>query len=441
MTRTKVLILGAAGRDFHDFNVVFRDDDRHEVVGFTANQIPGIAKRRYPPELAGPLYPEGIPIFPEQELERLVHRLAVDEVVLSYSDLSHETVMHLASRALSTGAGFRLLPPKKTLLQATKPVIAICAVRTGCGKSPATRYVARALAARGVKVAILRHPMPYGDLKAQRVQRFASVADLDAAGVTVEEREDYEPHIERGDVVFAGVDYEAILAEAQRECDVLLWDGGNNDLPFLRPDLWITVVDPHRPGHELSYHPGEANLRSCDVVLVNKVDSAAPSDVERLLANVAAVRPSATVVQARSEVTADDPSVITAKRVLLIEDGPTLTHGQMAFGAGRIAAGRLGAAMIVDPRSAAVGSIAQTYEKYPHIGAALPAMGYSEEQVRDLEATIARVDCDSVVIATPTDLRHILKIDKPSTRVRYELGDHGSPTLGDVVRALLERSS
>lgn len=433
MEPTRVLILGAAGRDFHDFNTVFRDDPRFEVVGFTATQIPGIEGRTYPAALAGPSYPEGIPIFREQDLERLVRDRDVEEVVLSYSDLAHATVMHLASRALAAGAGFRFLPPRRTMLRSSRPVVAVTAVRTGCGKSQVARYVARVARDAGRRVAVIRHPMPYGDLLAQRVQRFASIADMDAAHVTIEEREDYEPHVEAGSVVFAGVDYAAILAAAEAEADLIVWDGGNNDLPFLRPGLWITVLDPHRAGHETGYHPGEANFRGADVLLVNKADSADAGAIEALRASAAAHNPGARLVIARSDITVDAPELVTGKRVLVIEDGPTLTHGEMSFGAGTIAARRLGAAEIVDARPFAVGHIAEVLRKYPHVRAALPAVGYSEQETRDLEETVRRVPCDSVLVATPTDLSHVVRIDKPWTRARYELADMGAPALSDIV--------
>lgn len=438
MGRTKVLILGAAGRDFHDFNTTFRDDPRFEVVGITATQIPGIESRTYPAALAGPLYPDGVQIFPEAGMERLVRELGVDEVVLSYSDLSHATVMHLASRALAAGAGFRMLSPRRTMLRSARPVIALAAVRTGCGKSQAARYVARVARAAGRRVAVIRHPMPYGDLLAQRVQRFASIADLDAANVTIEEREDYEPHVAAGSVVFAGVDYAAVLAAAEAEADLVVWDGGNNDLPFVRPGLWITVLDPHRAGHETAYHPGEASFRAADVLLVNKADSADAGALEALRAAAAAHNPGARIVIARSEITVDAPELVRQKRVLVIEDGPTLTHGEMSFGAGTIAARRLGAAEIVDARPFAVGRIAEVLRRYPHIRAALPAVGYSEQETRDLEETVRRVPCDSVLVATPTDLSRVVKIDRPWTRARYELADMDPPHLSDLVRAWLE---
>jgi predicted GTPase len=437
--RARVLVLGAAGRDFHDFNTVFRDDAGCEVVGFTATQIPGIERRRYPPDLAGPLYPQGIPIHPEAELERLVRELAVDRVVLSYSDLSHAAVMHLASRALAAGAGFELLSPRRTMIRSERPVIALTAVRTGCGKSQAARYVARWLRGAGRRPAVIRHPMPYGDLSAERVQRFASIADLDAAHVTVEEREDYEPHVAAGFTVWGGVDTRAVLRAAEAEADVVVWDGGNNDLPFVRPGLWVTVVDPHRVGHETGYHPGEANLRSADVVLVNKADTAPPGAVEALRRAAAEACPRATFVVARSEITVDDPSLVRGRRVLVVEDGPTLTHGEMRSGAGLVAAERLGAREVVDPWPFAVGRIAALRARWPHLGRALPAIGYLPEEIRDLEETLRRVDCDTVLVATPADLAHVVRIERPWTRVRYELADHGSPTLAEALRDFLAR--
>lgn len=439
MSRTRVLILGAAGRDFHDFNTVFRGDPTHEVVAFTASQIPGIAGRRYPPELAGPLYPEGIPIHDERELERLIRVRRVTEVVLSYSDVSHASVMHLASRALAAGASFRLLAPARTMLEPRLPVIALLAARTGCGKSQAARYVATVLREHGRRVAVMRHPMPYGDLWAQRAQRFGSRDDLDRANVTLEEREDYEPHVRAGNIVFAGVDYAAVLELAEREADVIVWDGGNNDLPFLRPTLWVTLVDPHRVGHELGYHPGETNVRSADVFVINKVDTAPPGSVETLRKTLAAVRPHAPVITARSVVSVDDPGLIRGKRVLLVEDGPTVTHGEMPWGAAKVAADACGAAAIVDPRPFAVGAIAETYARWPHLGAVLPAVGYSRSQIADLAATLARVDCDAVVVGTPIDLARVIGLQRPSTRVRYELADDGAPTLRHAVVEALER--
>jgi predicted GTPase len=431
----RVLILGAAGRDFHDFNTYFRDNERYEVVGFTAAQIPHITDRLYPPELSGPLYPKGIPIHPESELEELIESLGVHQVVLSYSDLKHEAVMSIASRALAAGAGFRLLGPNDTMLKSSLPAIAVCAVRTGCGKSQTCRYVARVLRANGKKPVVMRHPMPYGNLVRQRVQRFASTSDLDAQGdnITIEEREEYEPHIAEGSVVFAGVDYGAILAAAEKEGDVILWDGGNNDLPFLRPDLWITLADPHRAGHELRYHPGEANFRAADVILINKADTAPEGAIAKIRGNAARANPRARVLVAASEVTAEAPDRIRGKRVLLVEDGPTLTHGEMPFGAGQVAANKYGAASVVDPRPFAKGSLREVYAAFPHLGKLLPAMGYYREQVKDLEETIAAADCDTVVIATPIDLRHLVAIRQETTRVRYELVDMKGGTLEEEV--------
>lgn len=439
MSRQRILILGAAGRDFHDFNVVFRDDPSVEVVAFTATQIPGIEDRRVPAALAGPHHPGGIPIVPEAQLEALVREHEIDRVVFSYSDVTHEHVMHLASRALAAGAGFELLSPRRTMLRSTRPVVAVGAVRTGCGKSPACRYVTRVLHEEGLRVAVVRHPMPYGDLERMRVQRFATLADLDAEGsnITIEEREEYEPHIEAGTVVFAGVDYARILARAQDEADVIVWDGGNNDLPFYRPDLWITLVDPHRAGHETHYHPGEANLRAADVVVVTKANTAPTGAVGQLRETAAALAPRATVVVADIEVTVDDPSLVTGRRVLIIEDGPTLTHGGMPFGAGHVAATALGAAAIVDPRPAAVGSIAALYERFEHLGPVLPAMGYYPQQLQELARTIDGTDCDTVLVATPVDLARRLSIRRPHTRARYEFRDHGAPTLAGQLRSFL----
>jgi len=434
MAATRVLVLGAAGRDFHDFLTVLRDDPAIEVVGFTAAQIPGIERRTFPASLAGPRYPRGIAIYPEAELEHLIEALRVDEVILAYSDLAHVTVMHLASRTLTAGASFRLVSPQRTMLRSTRPVIAVTAVRTGCGKSQVARYIAAELRRAGHQVGVCRHPMPYGDLEAQRVQRFATIGELDAAGVTIEEREDYEPHLRAGSVVHTGVDYAAVLRAAEAESTIVVWDGGNNDTPFFRPDLWITIVDPFRVGHELGYHPGETNFRAADVIVINKADTAPPGTIEQLLASAAAVNPRARVVIARSVVTADDPELIRGKRVLLVEDGPTLTHGELPFGAGFVAARQLGAAAIVDPRPHAVGRIAELYRQFPHLGAALPAVGYSRAELGDLEATIRATACDSVVIATPADLGHVLRLDRPATRVRYELADHGTPTLADELR-------
>ena len=432
----RVILMGAGGRDFHDFATVFRDDPDTEVVAFTAAQIPGIDDRTFPASLAGPRYPDGIPIRPEDELEALVAAHGVDDVVLSYSDLSHLDVMHQASRVLATGAGFRLLGPHQTMLGATKPVIAVCAVRTGCGKSQTSRRIGRLLLDAGRTVALIRHPMPYGDLEAMRVQRFATLDDIDAADPTVEEREEYEAPVAEGIIVYAGVDYEAILRQAEQEADVILWDGGNNDFPFVAPDLMITVVDPLRPGHEVAYHPGETVLRLADVVVVNKVDSADPDDVATVLDNVSRLRPGIPVIRAESPVTLDDGPSLDGARVLVVEDGPTITHGGMPFGAGTVAA-RAAGAEIVDPRPDAVGAIADTYRRYPDIGAVLPAMGYGHQQLADLEDTINAVDCDAVVAGTPIDLGRLIDVRHPVRRARYELHEVGTPTLAEVVATFL----
>ncbi|HUH11588.1 MAG TPA: hypothetical protein VMK65_00705 [Longimicrobiales bacterium] len=439
--RLRTVILGAAGRDFHDFNLVLRDDPESEVVAFTAQQIPHISERRYPPGLAGPLYPDGIPIHAEERLEELIEELEVRRCILSYSDISHEAVMHLASRVLAAGADFQLLSPRRTMLRSTRPVIAVCASRTGAGKSQTTRAVVRLLRAAGRRVAVLRHPMPYGDLVAQRAQRFASEEDLRAARVTIEEREEYEPHLAAGSVVFAGVDYGQILARAEAEADVIVWDGGNNDAPFLRPDLHITLVDPHRAGHEVRFHPGELNLRMADVVLINKVETAGLEPTLAVRRTIAAVNPRARILEAASPLQVEDPAVLRGRRVLAVEDGPTLTHGGMTYGAATLAARRCGAAALVDPRAFAVGEIAATFERYPAIGALLPAMGYGEEQVRDLEATLAAAARDggveAVAVGTPIDLGRLVRIPVPHTRVRYELQVLGSPTLEDVLEEFL----
>src|SRR4051794_39067560 len=433
MIRTRVLIVGAAGRDFHNFNLVYRGREHYEVVAFTATQIPNIDGRQYPAELAGELYPDGIPIRPESQLEQIIAE-GIDEVVFSYSDVTHERVMHVASRALAAGADFRLLAPIETELRSTKPVVAVCAVRTGSGKSQTTRHVAAILRDAGHKVAVLRHPMPYGDLTKQAVQRFARYEDLDAADCTIEEREEYEPHLAEGNVVFAGIDYAAILDAAEQEADVILWDGGNNDTPFIRPDLHLVVVDPHRPGHELRYHPGETNLRMADVCIVNKVDSADPENVAKVVATIGEHNPRAQVILADSPFELEGvPSLIQGAKVLAIEDGPTLTHGEMTYGAAVLAAKQNGAAELVDPRPFAVGSIAETFRHYPNIGTLLPAMGYGDQQIEDLRETIARSDADVVLIGTPIDLRRIVEIDKPALRVTYRLAERGSPTLVDVL--------
>jgi predicted GTPase len=423
----KVLILGAAGRDFHNFNVIFRNNLDYQVVAFTATQIPDIAGRCYPPELAGRTYPEGIPIFDEKDLENLIAEYEIDCVVFSYSDISHQNLMHVASRALAAGADFWLLGTEHTQLQANVPVISVCAVRTGCGKSPVSRLVA----AEGRKPVVIRHPMPYGDLAAQAVQRFATMEDLDVQQCTIEEREEYEPHIREGMVVYAGVDYEKILRQAEKEADVILWDGGNNDTPFYASDLEIVVADPHRPGHELSYYPGEVNLRRADVVVINKVDTAQQHDIETVRQNIKLNNPTAAVCEMACRVVLATPELITGKRVLVVEDGPTLTHGEMPYGAGVVAARQYGAAELVDPRPYAVGSIRGTYERYTHVTSLLPAMGYSAMQRHELEETIRRTPCDLVVIATPIDLTRVIKIDKPSLRVTYEVEDLTRPGLVD----------
>ena len=438
----RVLIVGAGGRDFHDFNVVFRDDPDHRVVAFTAAQIPGIDHRRYPASLAGELlYPDGIPIRPEAELEALIRTERVDEVVLSYSDLSHDEVMHTASRALAAGADFRLLGPDRTMLQAAKPVVAVCAVRTGSGKSQTSRRIGRILLDAGLRVVLVRHPMPYGDLERMRVQRFATPSDIDAARPTLEEREEYEAPVAAGMVVYAGVDYEAVLERAQDEADVIIWDGGNNDLPFFKPDLHVVVVDPLRAGQELHYHPGEANLRLADVVVINKIDSASPAALEHVLADVALLNPGAAVVRANSPVTLTHGPSLVGAAVLVVEDGPTITHGGMPHGAGFVAAQRGGAGLIVDPRDYAVGSLAETFDRYPHIGSVLPAMGYSPEQVHDLERTIDAADPDVVVTGTPIDLAHVIHSRHPIRRASYELEEIGTPALAELLAPIVERAA
>jgi predicted GTPase len=432
----RVVIMGAAGRDFHNFNVVYRDDPDVEVVAFTATQIPGIENRQYPAELAGPRYPDGIPILPEDDLTRTIGDLDVDEVVFAYSDVSHEYVMHAASAVLAAGASFSLLGPKATMLEATVPVVAVCAVRTGAGKSQTTRAVVRALGELERKTVVVRHPMPYGNIVAQRVQRFASYEDLEEAKVTVEEREEYEPHLAAGTTVFAGVDYEEILKAAQAEAEVVVWDGGNNDLPFFRPTVHLVVADPLRAGHETSYHPGETNLRMAHVIVINKVDTAHADDVEAVAEAAKKANPDAVIIRARSPVTVDDPGLLEGKRVLVIEDGPTLTHGGMTYGAGVVAARTYGAE-VVDPREWAVGSLERVYAKYA-VGPVLPAMGYSAEQIAEMEQTIDAVPCDLVVVATPVDLGRVARFSKPSVRVRYELEEvEGAPTILDVLRERL----
>jgi predicted GTPase len=434
--KNRILIMGAAGRDFHNFNVAFRDNPDCEVVAFTATQIPNIEDRAYPAALAGSLYPKGIPIFPESELVQLIKRFSVDQVIFAYSDVSHETVMHKASMVLAAGADFRLMGPKATLLKAKKPVVAICAVRTGSGKSQTSRAVSDSLKTMGKRLVVVRHPMPYGELAKQAVQRFETMDDLTKADVTIEEREEYEPHLARGSIVYAGADYEKILRRAEEEADIVIWDGGNNDLPFFQPDLLFVVADPHRPGHELTYHPGETNLRMADVVVINKVDSASAENIARVRESIRAANPKAVIIEAASPISIDDADgeAIRGKRVLAVEDGPTLTHGDMTFGAGVLAARKFGASEIVDPRPYAVGSIRETFERYPKTGAVLPAMGYGAKQIAELEATINATPVDFVLIATPIDLRGIVKIKHPTMRVSYELAERGHPTVAGILR-------
>lgn len=437
--KKNVIIMGAAGRDFHDFNVFWKNEPNYNVVAFTAAQIPDIAGRTYPAELAGPNYPQGIPIEDEGRINELIDELKVDEVVLAYSDLSHKDVMHKAAKVNAAGAAFRLLGWHQTMLTSTKPVIAICAVRTGCGKSQTTRKVCEYLKSFGQRVAVVRHPMPYGDLTKQICQRFASLADLDAHQCTIEEREEYEPHIVAGNLLFAGIDYEAILRAAEKEADVIVWDGGNNDLPFFKPTLHIVVTDPHRPGHELSYYPGETNLRMADLVVINKVDTASIDNISQVEANIRAANPKAKIVKAESQITVSDPDAVKGSRVLVVEDGPTLTHGEMAFGAGYVAAKRMGAAEIVDPRPTAVGSIKTTFENYRHITEILPAMGYGEKQMSELEKTINSTPCDLVLIGTPIDLSRVLKINKPTTRVTYDLHEQDSDDLRSMIKQAVSK--
>ncbi|MDP7079371.1 MAG: cyclic 2,3-diphosphoglycerate synthase [Candidatus Undinarchaeales archaeon] len=437
MGRTKVIIMGAAGRDFHNFNVFFRDNDDYEVVTFTATQIPNIAGRRYPPELSGALYPKGIPIRKEEALPELIREHDIDQVILAYSDLSYKHVMTCASITLAAGADFRLMGAKSTMIKSSKPMIAVCAVRTGCGKSQTARYILQILRDLGKKVVVVRHPMPYGDLVAQAVQRFATYEDLEKNKCTIEEREEYEPHIDMGAIVYAGVDYERILREAEKEADVIVWDGGNNDLPFYKPDLFIVLADPHRPGHEVAYYPGEANLRMADVIIINKVDSARPDQLHEVVDNIALANPEAVVIEAASPITVENPDSVKGKRVLVVEDGPTLTHGEMPYGAGTVAARRLWAGEIVDPRPAAIGTIKSVFKKFDHLGPVLPAMGYSPKQVKELETTINETDADLVLIGTPIDLRRLVDIKgKPALRVRYDL----EPRTGPPLRELVEKA-
>jgi predicted GTPase len=440
MKPTNVIIMGAAGRDFHNFNTVFRDNTHYNVVAFTATQIPNIDERLYPRELAGELYPEGIPIHPEEELETLIREFAVNEVVFSYSDVPFTYVMTMASRVNAAGANFRLLGTKETMLESRVPMIAVVAVRTGAGKSQTSRRVCEILRARGLRVVAVRHPMPYGDLLKQRVQRYATIEDLRRNRCTVEEMEEYEPHIAAGTIIYAGVDYEAILREAEREADVIVWDGGNNDTSFYKPDLTITVVDPHRAGHELSYYPGATNLLLADVVLINKVDSASSARIREVRENIHRMNPGAVILEAASPIMADKPDLIRGKRVLVVEDGPTLTHGEMEYGAGVLAARNHGAAKIVDPRPWAVGSIADTFRKYPIIGELLPAMGYGDEQIRDLEQTINNTECDVVVIGTPIDLTRIIRINKPTVRIRYSLRELSKPDLPEILGTFIGKT-
>lgn len=442
MNKKNVIIIGAAGRDFHNFNTCYRGNDQFNVVAFTAAQIPDIDGRKYPAELAGGLYPEGIPIYAEEELEELINKLDVDECVFSYSDVTYQHVMAVGAKVNAAGAKFSMLGPKSTQLKSTKPVISVGAVRTGCGKSQTSRRIIEILMEKGLKVVVIRHPMPYGDLVAQKVMRFAEVSDLKKHNCTIEEMEEYEPHVVRGNVIYAGVDHEAILRAAEQDpdgCDVILWDGGNNDFSFYIPDLQVTIVDPHRPGDELCYYPGEVSLRVADVVVINKMDSADAAGIQAVRENIVKVNPAALVIDAVSTLDIDDPSVVKGKRVLVIEDGPTLTHGGMKIGAGTVAAQKFGAAEFVDPRPYTVGKLKETFETYPEIGVLLPAMGYGEEQLKDLEATIEATECDSVVIGTPIDLNRIIKINKPNTRVYYNLQEIGRPNLTEVMDDFIKK--
>ena len=442
MKKKNVIIIGAAGRDFHNFNTYFRGNDSFNVVAFTAAQIPDIDDRKYPAELAGELYPEGIPIYSEEELPRLIKELEADDCVFSYSDVPYQKVMNVTSIVNAAGANLMLLGAKDTMVKSTKPVVAVGAVRTGCGKSQTSRRIIELLMNKGLKVVAVRHPMPYGDLVAQKVQRYAELDDLKKHKCTIEEMEEYEPHIVRGNVIYAGVDYEAILREAEKDpdgCDVILWDGGNNDFPFYKPDLNVTVTDPHRAGHELNYYPGETTLRLADVAIINKMDSAAPENIQTVRKNIEKVAPHATVVDGASPIKVDDPSVIKGKRVLVVEDGPTLTHGEMKLGAGTIAAQKFGAAQLIDPRPFTVGKLSETFEIYPNIGTLLPAMGYGEQQLKDLESTINNTDCDAVIIGTPIDLNRLIDIKKPTTRVYYDLQEIGDPNLQDIIDDFVQK--
>lgn len=442
MSRKNVIIIGAAGRDFHNFNTCYRNNKDYNVVAFTAAQIPDIDGRKYPKELAGSLYPKGIPIYAEENLPELIKKLKVDECVFSYSDVTYNKVMSVSAIVNAAGAAFVLIGPDATMIKSTKPVIAVGAIRTGCGKSQTSRRIIELLMAKGLKVVAVRHPMPYGDLNAQKVQRFATVEDLKKHDCTVEEMEEYEPHVVRGNVIYAGVDYEAILRKAEKDpagCDVILWDGGNNDFPFYKPDLMVTVTDPHRAGHELRYYPGEVTLRLADVVVINKIDSASPESVQVVRESIAKVNPKAVVIDGASPIKVDDPSVIRGKKVLVVEDGPTLTHGEMKLGAGVIAARKFGAEELVDPRPYTVGRLSETFRIYPGIGTLLPAMGYGEQQLKDLEKTINNTKCDSVIIATPIDLNRIIKIRKPNTRVYYDLQEIGNPDLTEVLDKFIKK--
>lgn len=442
MPKKNVIIIGAAGRDFHNFNTYYRDNEDYKVVAFTAAQIPDIDGRKYPAELAGKLYPDGIPIFAEKELPGLIEKYEADSCVFSYSDVPYDRVMNLSALVNACGASFELLGPRHTMIESTKPVIAVVATRTGCGKSQTSRKVIELLMEKGLKVVAVRHPMPYGDLLAQKVQRYAEVSDLVKHKCTIEEMEEYEPHVVRGNVIYAGVDYEAILREAEKDpggCDVVLWDGGNNDFSFYKPDLTITVADPHRAGHEVSYYPGEVNILLADVVVINKMDTAEPKGIQLLRENIADLNPKAIVVDAASPIRVENPEIIKGKRVLVVEDGPTLTHGEMTIGAGVVAAMKFGAAELVDPRPFTVGKLSETFEMYPYIGELLPAMGYSDEQLQDLETTINNTDCDAVVIGTPIDLNRIINIKKPNTRVFYDLQEIGKPDLTDILNDFVEK--
>jgi predicted GTPase len=441
MTKKNIIIIGAAGRDFHNFNTTYRNNEAYNVVAFTAAQIPDIDGRKYPSELAGELYPEGIPIYSQDQLPGLIEKLQVDECIFAYSDISYEDVMGVGAIVNAAGANFTLLGPKGTQLKSNKPVISVCAVRTGTGKSQTSRKIIETLLEHDLKVIAVRHPMPYGDLNAQRVQRFATVEDLKKHNCTIEEMEEYEPHVARGNIVYAGVDYADILAAAENDpegCDVILWDGGNNDFSFFEPDLAVTVLDPHRPGHELKYYPGEVSLRTADVAIINKIDSASAEAVQIVENNIKFASPNTTVIKAESKITVDNPESIVGKRVLVVEDGPTLTHGEMNIGAGTVAAERLGAKEIIDPRPFAVGSLIETFNKYQHIQNVLPAMGYGDQQLKDLEETINKADCDAVIIGTPMDLTRIITINKPCTRVHYDLDEVGSPNLSGILKGFIQ---